>query len=59
MMCAAEERKYGEGWAAFRNELSKKVEPWTIAELQQLRSAASVRNLFVRERRDWYFRTVS
>ena len=34
------DQKYGRGWAAFLNELSKKIEPWSIAELQQLRSAA-------------------
>jgi hypothetical protein len=34
------DQKYGEGWAAFLNELSKKIEQWSIAELQQLRSAA-------------------
>jgi hypothetical protein len=33
-------QKYSGGWAAFLNELSKKIEPWSTAELQQLRSAA-------------------
>jgi hypothetical protein len=33
-------KKYGEGWAAFLNELSKKIEAWSVAEFQQLRSAA-------------------
>jgi hypothetical protein len=36
------DQKYGEGWAVFLNELSKKIEPWSIAELQQLRSAARI-----------------
>ena len=34
------DKKYGTGWSAFLNELSKKIEPWTTTELQQLRAAA-------------------
>lgn len=36
------DRKYGEGWAAFLNELSKEIEPWSVTELQQLRAAAKM-----------------
>jgi hypothetical protein len=34
--------KYGAGAAAFPHKLSKTIEPWSIVELQQLRSAARV-----------------
>ena len=34
------DRKYGAGCAEFLNQLSRKIEPWTVQELEQLRSAA-------------------
>jgi hypothetical protein len=34
------DQKYGAGTAAFLDTLSRKIEPWSITELQQLRSAA-------------------
>lgn len=34
------DQKYGKGWAEFLNQLSRKIEPWTTEELEQLRSAA-------------------
>jgi Bacteriophage Lambda NinG protein len=34
------DEKYGSGTAAFLHNLSKTIEPWSIAELQQLRHAA-------------------
>ena len=34
------DKKYGPGTALFLKQLSEKIEPWTIPELQQLRAAA-------------------
>jgi hypothetical protein len=34
------DRRFGAGWAAFLEKISRTIEPWETKELEQLRSAA-------------------